>query len=362
MFSRPGAHSGRREPFGVCAGIGRLELSVSDGTCGNRASPGLRQRPGVQARPAHPLGAVQLAEIYGRGWPASRPLLRSAGWRPDTGRSSSQTPRHCEGVFTGGVAGGQAVAEAAGRLIRPVTLELGGKSPLIIFADADLDEAVRGAVLANYLCQGQVCSNAARVFVERRILDDFVDRLLRAVAGLRVGDPPMLTETAIGASISSQHAGTSLHRLAGARPRAPSGCSAATGVEVPGLETGHFLRPCVLANCSDGMRAVREEIFGAFDTEAEAVARANATEFGRVGGVFTRDLARAHRVIGELQAGSLYINTYNSYPARVPFGGYKMSGFGRENCAESLRSYSQVKSVYVECAASSCLPCPRADL
>ncbi|PAA87345.1 hypothetical protein BOX15_Mlig014399g2 [Macrostomum lignano] len=344
----------RREPFGVCAGIGAWNYPFQMAVW--KSAPALACGNGLVFKPAPltPLGAVQLAEIYAEaGLPAGLFSVVQGG--PDTGRALVRHPDIAKVSFTGGVAGGQAVAEAAGRLIRPVTLELGGKSPLIIFADADLDEAVRGAVLANYLCQGQVCSNAARVFVERRILDDFVDRLLRAVAGLRVGDP-MLTETAIGASISSQHAERVLGYIGSAEAEGAKRLFGGDRVEVPGLETGHFLRPCVLANCSDGMRAVREEIFGAvltlleFDTEAEAVARANATEFGLSGGVFTRDLARAHRVIGELQAGSLYINTYNSYPPGVPFGGYKMSGFGRENCAESLRSYSQVKSVYVECA------------
>uniref|UniRef100_A0A1I8FNW2 Aldedh domain-containing protein n=1 Tax=Macrostomum lignano TaxID=282301 RepID=A0A1I8FNW2_9PLAT len=314
-------------------GIIRFQMAVW------KSAPALACGNGLVFKPARSPPArwapCSCAEIYAAeaGLPAGLFSVVQGG--PDTGRALVKHPDIAKVSFTGG-----AVAEAAGRLIRPVTLELGGKSPLIIFADADLDEAVRGAVLANYLCQGQVCSNAARVFVERRILDDFVDRLLRAVAGLR----------------PARRAGPGLHRLR--RGRGRQAAVRGDRVEVPGLETGHFLRPCVLANCSDGMRAVREEIFGAvltlleFDTEAEAVARANATEFGLSGGVFTR-AGPGRGPTGHRRAcrrASLYINTYNSYPPGVPFGGYKMSGFGRENCAESLRSYSQVKSVYVECA------------
>lgn len=193
------------------------------------------------------------------------------------------------------------------------------------------------------------------MFVERPIAAAFQERLLRAVQGLRVGDP-MLDSTGIGASISPAQMDTVLGYIASAEAEGAKRLFGGDRVTVPGLEGGNFLRPCVLTDCHDNMRAVREEIFGAvltlltFDSEAEAVKRANATEFGLSGGVFTRDLARAHRVIGTLDAGSLYINTYNSYPPGVPFGGYKQSGFGRENCAESLRNYSQVKSVYVECA------------
>uniref|UniRef100_A0A1I8FFT5 Aldedh domain-containing protein n=1 Tax=Macrostomum lignano TaxID=282301 RepID=A0A1I8FFT5_9PLAT len=326
----------RREPFGVSALASAPGIIRFRWPCGNPRQPWPAATAWCssppRSRPLPPLAPWQLAEIYAEaGLPAGLFSVVQGG-RRHRPSSNTQTLRRCR--FTGGVAGGQAVAEAAGRLIRPVTLELGGKSPLIIFADADLDEAVRGAVLANYLCQGQVCSNAARVFVERRILDDFVDRLLRRGRG-----PSTSTPSGSWATSASAEAEGAKRLFGGDR------------VEVPAPGDGHFLAPWLRAGQllrrdaapSAKRSSARCSPLLEFDTERLRRSACRA-------GVFTRDLARAHRVIGELQAGSLYINTYNSYPPGVPFGGYKMSGFGRENCAESLRSYSQVKSVYVECA------------
>uniref|UniRef100_A0A1I8JPT3 Aldedh domain-containing protein n=1 Tax=Macrostomum lignano TaxID=282301 RepID=A0A1I8JPT3_9PLAT len=366
----------RREPFGESAlasapGIIRFSCTfvMAGGPrrwpCGNPRQPW----PAATAWCSSPPRSPRWAPC---SWPRSTPeaglpagLFSVVQGGPDTGRALVRHPDIAKVSFTrrsGWRTGG-------GRGCRPVdpASDAGvlGKSPLIIFADADLDEAVRGAVLANYLCQGQVCSNAARVFVERRILDDFVDRLLRAVAGLRVGDP-MLTETAIGASISSQHAERVLGYIGSAEAE---GAKRLFGGDR--VETGHFLRPCVLANCSDGMRAVREEIFGAVLTpagvrhrEAEAVARANATEFGLSGAACspgtwpgpTGSSARQCR-------GSLYINTYNSYPPRgavrrLQDVAASAGRIARSRCGPTRRSSLSMWSA----PASSCLPCPRADL
>jgi betaine-aldehyde dehydrogenase len=240
----------------------------------------------------------------------------------------------------------------AAQTLKNVTLELGGKSPLIIFEDAKLDNAVAGALLANFYSSGQVCSNGTRVFVHRSLKKAFLDRLVARVAAMRIGDP-MDPATQVGALISAQH----LDKVLGyvARGRAEGGKLLIGGTRVTDgdLANGYFVAPAVFDACHDDMTIVREEIFGPvmsvleFETEDEVIERANATEFGLSAGVFTNDLTRGHRVIAKLQAGTCWLNHYNVTPIELPFGGYKMSGLGRENGKAALEHYTQLKSVYV---------------
>lgn len=255
-------------------------------------------------------------------------------------------------IFTGSTRVGRLVAEAAGRNLTPVTLELGGKSPILVFADADLDDAVGGALLGNFYSAGEVCSNGTRVFVQRAALPAFLEKLVARTAAMVTGDP-LDPATHVGALISTDHMEKVLGYIeAGKR----EGATLVTGggrASVPGLEAGAFVTPTVFADCTDDMTIVREEIFGpvmsvlVFDDEEEAIARANATDFGLAAGVFTRDINRAHRVIAELQAGTCWINAYNLTPIELPFGGYKRSGLGRENSRAAVEHYTQAKSVYV---------------
>lgn len=239
--------------------------------------------------------------------------------------------------------------------VKHVTLELGGKSPLLVFADSDLENAVKGAMMANFLTQGEVCSNGTRVFVERSIMDEFLSRVVERTKKIRVGDP-MNPDTQMGALISEEH----LHKVLdyvelGKKEGAKILCGGERlKMEEPRLANGFYMSPCVMTDCSDDMTVIKEEIFGPvmtvlpFDTEEEAVKRANNTDFGLAAGVFTKDLNRAHRVIANLQAGSCWINNYNLTPVEVPFGGYKKSGVGRELGEDTIDYYTQVKSVYVE--------------
>ena len=251
-----------------------------------------------------------------------------------------------------GVASPRLEMRAAADNLVPVTLELGGKSPLIVFEDANLDNAVSGAMLANFYSSGQVCSNGTRVFVHRSIRKAFLERLKTRVARMRLGDP-LDPKTQVGPLVSEQH----MHKVLGylERGRAEGARVLIGGGRVTkgALAKGFFVAPTVFDGCRDDIAIVREEIFGPvmsvleFQTEEEVVSRANATEFGLSAGVFTNDLTRAHRVIANLQAGTCWINHYNVTPIELPFGGVKLSGLGRENGRAAIEHYTQLKSVYV---------------
>jgi betaine-aldehyde dehydrogenase len=246
------------------------------------------------------------------------------------------------------------MADAAGTL-KHVTLELGGKSPLLVFEDADLDEAVSGALLANFYSAGEVCSNGTRVFVQRGVKAAFLEKLLARVAAMRVGDP-LDPATQVGALISQEH----MEKVLGYIEKGKAGGArlliGGERVTDGPLAKGFFVTPAVFDGCRDDMAVVREEIFGpvmtvlAFDEEEEVIERANDTEYGLAAGVFTRDLARGHRVVARLQAGTCWINHYNVTPIELPFGGAKLSGLGRENGKAAIEHYTQLKSVYVALA------------
>jgi betaine-aldehyde dehydrogenase len=243
------------------------------------------------------------------------------------------------------------MADAAPTL-KQVTLELGGKSPIIVFADADVDNAVSGALLGNFYSAGEVCSNGTRVFVHRSLMKRFLSRLLPRVRRMRIGDP-LDPATQVGALISEGHMRKVLDYIEQGRAAGARVLVGGHRVTAGALARGWFVAPTVFDRCRDNMSIVREEIFGPvmtvleFDTEAEVLRRANATEFGLSAAVFTRDLARAHRVIAQLQAGTCWINHYNVTPIELPFGGMKASGLGRENGRAAIEHYTQLKSVYV---------------
>jgi betaine-aldehyde dehydrogenase len=237
-------------------------------------------------------------------------------------------------------------------------MELGGKSPLIIFDDADLDNAVAAAMMGNFYTQGEVCTNGTRVFVHESVHEPFLERLAIRTRRMKIGDP-LDPDTQVGALISEGH----LHRVLGYIERGKRSARLVCGghrVTRGGLGSGNFVEPTVFADCTDEIELVREEIFGPvmavlkFSREDDVVRRANATEFGLAAGVFTRDLSRAHRVVAQLQAGICWINNYNITPVEIPFGGAKQSGLGRENGLVTIEHYTQLKSVYVEMGDVAC--------
>jgi len=341
----------RREPLGVVAGIGAWNYPLQIACW--KSAPALACGNAMIFKPAEltPLTAVKLEEIFlEAGLPPG--VFQVVQGFAETGRLLTRHPDIRKVSLTGEVGTGNAVMTDAAQTLKNVTLELGGKSPLIVFEDARLDNAVSGALLANFYSSGQVCSNATRVFVHSSIKAAFLERLLRRVAVMRVGDP-MDPATQVGALVSEQHMQKVLGYIERGRVEGARLLIGGRRITTGALARGWFVAPAVFDNCRDDMGIVREEIFGPvmsvleFEDEREVIERANATEFGLAAGVFTNDLTRAHRVIARLQAGTCWINHYNVTPVELPFGGVKMSGLGRENGRAALEHYTQLKSVYV---------------
>jgi betaine-aldehyde dehydrogenase len=348
----------RREPLGVCVGIGAWNYPLQIACW--KSAPALACGNSMVFKPSEltPLSALRLAEIFTEaGLPAG--AFNFVQGAAATGQALVRHPGVAKVSLTGEAGTGKRVmADAAGTL-KQVTLELGGKSPLIVFADADLDNAVKAAMMANFYTQGEVCSNGTRVFVERALHNRFVDALVARTERMKVGDP-LDPATDVGALISAEHRAKVEGYIAAGRQAGARLLCGGTRPADPALAGGFFLTPAIFDRCSDAMSIVREEIFGpvmavlTFEGEGEAIRRANDTPYGLSAGVFTRDLARAHRVIARLQAGTCWINNYNITPIELPFGGYKQSGIGRENGRAALEHYTQLKSVYVELGDVAC--------
>ncbi len=341
----------RREPLGVVAGIGAWNYPLQIACW--KAAPALACGNAMIFKPAEltPFTAVKLEEILlEAGVPPG--VFQVVQGFAETGRLLTRHPDIRKVSLTGEVGTGKAVMSDAAQTLKNVTLELGGKSPLIIFEDAKLDNAVAGALLANFYSSGQVCSNGTRVFVHRSIKAAFLERLVKRVNAMRIGDP-MDPATQVGALVSEQHMHKVLSYIDRGRAEGARVLTGGMRVTTGDLANGYFVAPTIFDACRDDMAIVREEIFGPvmsvleFEDEQEVIARANATEFGLAAGVFTNDLTRAHRVIARLQAGTCWINQYNVTPIELPFGGVKLSGLGRENGRAAIEHYTQLKSVYV---------------
>jgi betaine-aldehyde dehydrogenase len=337
-----------REPLGVCVGIGAWNYP-SQIACW-KAAPALSLGNAMVFKPSEvtPLGALKLAEIFiEAGLPAG--LFNVVQGRGAVGAALVTDPRVAKVSLTGSVPTGQKVYAAAAAGVRHVTMELGGKSPLVVFDDASVEDAVGAAMLGNFYSAGQVCSNGTRVFVQKGIKDRFLSRLKERSEKITLGDP-LDEATQMGPLVSQSQLDKVLGYIATAKSE---GARLVTGGGRAAPNDGYFVQPTVFADVTDAMTLAREEVFGPvmavldFETEEEVIARANATEFGLAAGVFTADLARAHRVIGQLQAGTCWINAYNLTPVEAPFGGAKRSGVGRENGRAAVEHYTQVKSVYV---------------
>ena len=341
-----------REPLGVVVGIGAWNYPTQIACW--KAAPALAAGNAMVFKPSEttPLGALKLAEILTEaGLPAG--VFNVVNGAGAVGAALIADRRVAKVSLTGSVATGRRVYAAAAEGLKQVTLELGGKSPLIVFADADLDSAVSGAILGNFYSSGQICSNGTRVFVERSLRAAFTERLIRRLAGVVMGDP-LDEATNFGPLVSERQMEIVLGLI---RKGTEEGATLVHGGHRAN-RPGWFVEPTVFTDVTDDMTIARDEIFGPvmsvldFDAEDEAIARANATDTGLAAGVFTRDLSRAHRVVARLDAGTTWINTYNLTPPGFAFGGVKASGIGRENAAAALDHYTRLKSVYL--AAGPC--------
>jgi acyl-CoA reductase-like NAD-dependent aldehyde dehydrogenase len=255
-------------------------------------------------------------------------------------------------AFTGDTSTGKGIMRGAAGTLKKITLELGGKSPNIVFADADIEAAIRGATIGIFYGKGEVCAAGSRLLVDRSIKAEFIDKLAARARKMVPGDP-LDPKTRFGALSSKKQMDTVLRYIESGKTEGASLVAGGARADI-GTGKGYFVQPTVFADVQPGMTISREEIFGPvlaaidFADIDEAIARANDTPYGLAAGVWTRDIKKAHYVARKLQAGTVWINTYNVYDTAAPFGGYKQSGFGREMSAHALEHYTQVKSVWVD--------------
>ncbi|KAF2457829.1 betaine aldehyde dehydrogenase [Lineolata rhizophorae] len=348
----------RKEALGVCAGIGAWNYPIQIALW--KSAPCLAAGNTMVYKPSEvtPLHGQFLAELYTEAGlpPGVFNVINGGG---DVGSYLTSHPRVAKVSFTGQVSTGQKVASSAAGGMKYVTMELGGKSPLIILPDVDLDIAVDGAMMANFFSTGQVCTNGTRVFVPKSLQADFEKRLLDKMQHVRMGDPTDMS-TNFGPVVSAQH----LEKVLGyirhgievdkasllcgglKKPAAPS-ASADMG-------DGYWVQPTVFTNCKDSMRIVQEEIFGpvmcilTYEDVNEAVERANNTQLGLAAGVFTKDLNAAHKTVARLQAGITWVNSWGESPAEMSVGGWKMSGVGVENGRRGIEAWVRNKSTLVD--------------
>ncbi len=343
----------QREPYGVVAAI--IAWNTPLVFLGSKLGPALATGNTVVVK-ASELGSASSLRFASLCEEADVPpgIINVITGAANTGQALVEHPAVDKISFTGGCATGRRVAEIAGRGLKKITLELGGKSPQLVFPDAPLERAVAGVALGGLALSGQACAAGTRILVHRSIYDAFVERLVAFCRGLPLGDP-LSPSTFLGPLISKEHR----ERVEGYIRLAESEgatflCRGERGQAE--LASGFFLSPTIVADVPPESRLAQEEIFGpvlavfAFHDEEEAVALANSTRYGLAAGVWTTDLARAHRTAARLQAGVVWVNSYGNLPYTVPFGGFKDSGWGREAGREALFEYTQVKNVFVSLA------------
>jgi len=341
-----------REPLGVVAAIVPWNFPLL--LAAWKVAPALACGNTVILKPASqtPLTALALAEI---GLEVGLPpgvLNVLTGPGAKLGQSIVEHPGIDKIAFTGDTGTGKGIMRGAADTLKRITLELGGKSPNIVLPDADLEAAVRGATIGIFYGKGEVCAAGSRLLVDRSIKDQFVDKLAARAKKMTAGDP-MNPQTRFGALSSKKQLETVMRYIDSGKREGATLVAGGARADI-GTGRGYFVQPTVFTDVRPEMTISREEIFGPvlatieFSDLDEAIARANDTQYGLAAGVWTRDIKKAHYIARKLQAGTVWINTYNVYDTAAPFGGYKHSGFGREMSAHALDHYTQIKSVWVD--------------
>ena len=341
-----------RDPVGVVAAIVPWNFPLL--LAAWKVAPALACGNTVIVKPATqtPLTALALAEVAAEVGLPPGVLNVITGPGAELGRRIVLHPGIDKIAFTGDTRTGREIMRGAADTLKQITLELGGKSPNIVFADADLEAAVRGATLGIFYGKGEVCAAGSRLLVERRIKDEFVEKVAARARKMSPGDP-LDPKTRLGALASRSQMERVLGYIETAKREGAQLVAGGSRVDI-GTGKGFFMQPTVFDQVTPSMTIAREEIFGPvlavieFEDEADAIARANDSEYGLAAAVWTTDIKKAHRVARRLQAGTVWVNTYNVYDTAAPFGGYKQSGFGREMGAHALEHYTQTKSVLVD--------------
>jgi aldehyde dehydrogenase (NAD+) len=341
-----------REPIGVVAAIVPWNFPLL--LAAWKVAPALACGNTVILKPASqtPLTALALGEIAVEVGLPPGVLNVITGPGAKVGQAIVEHPGIDKIAFTGDTSTGKSIMRSAADTLKKITLELGGKSPNIVLSDADIEAAIRGATIGIFYGKGEVCAAGSRLLVDRAIKNEFVDKLAARTKKMVPGDP-MDPKTRFGAVASKKQLETVLKYIDTGRRE---GATLVAGGERADIGTGrgYFVQPTVFADVEPGMTIAREEIFGPvlaaieFADIDEAIARANDSPYGLAAGVWTRDIKKAHHIARRLQAGTVWVNTYNVYDTAAPFGGYKQSGFGREMSAHALEHYTQIKSVWVD--------------
>lgn len=344
----------RREPLGIVAGIGAWNYPIQIALW--KSAPALASGNAMIFKPSEmtSLTTLKLAEIYTEAGLPDGVFNVLTGSGRELGMWLTEHPDIKKISFTGGtVTGKKVMASASSSTLKEVTMELGGKSALIVFPSANLDRAADIAMMANFYSSGQVCTNGTRVFVHQSLKTEFEHKLIERVKNIRLGNP-LDPKTNFGPLVSLSHMESVLSYIeTGTREGAKLLCGGCRET-MPEYAKGAYVQATIFTDCTDEMSIVREEIFGpvmsilTFAEEQEVIERANNSEYGLAAGVVTENLSQAHRVIHQLEAGICWINTWGESPAQMPVGGYKQSGVGRENGVTTLENYTQLKSVQIE--------------
>ncbi len=343
-----------REPVGVCGQIIPWNFPLLMAAW--KLAPALAAGNTVVLKPAEqtPVTAMELGKLFQEAGFPDGVVNIVPGYGETAGAALASHPGIDKVAFTGSTEVGKIIAHAAADNLTKVSLELGGKAPNIIFADADIEQAVNGAMMGIFFNQGQVCCAGSRLFVEESVKDEFLTRFKEKAGKIKVGDP-MDKATQMGPQVSEEQ----LTRIKGyvdiARGEGATVYAGGSSPELEGdFQQGYFFQPTIFSEVQNQMRVAQEEIFGpvtsviTFTDEDDLIKQANETIYGLSAGIWTNNLTRAHRFAKAIKAGVVWINTFNMFNAASPFGGYKQSGYGREMGKHALEMYTQVKSVWVD--------------